>query len=678
MKKQNIILIIAFFACCFGLSAQSIVDYEYWFNQNFSARQQLSANGQKFTLSSANAVSLDDGIHTLHFRAKDANNQWSVVYSQAFYKNTAQGQQSEIVYYEYWFNTNFAGRQQTTLSQPDGSLAVTTVNAASLAEGVHTLHFRARDQRGRWTPVYSQAFYRIPARLATGENNMISGYRYWFNDDIGNAITETLAEPVNPLELERNISIPDDLQFGSHAIHFQFFDLAGGRSVVETEYFNYLEYIPPIDAQKPEIFVQPQDTIYTHNANADALMVWAEVSDGGTLSYQWYSNVDNNNYSGSPVGTDASLFTPSTAQVGTMYYYVIVTNTIDDNGDNGVKVARDTSELAMITVNAVSLPPVDAQKPEIFVQPQDTIYKHNANAVALMVWADVDDDGELSYQWYSNVENNNYSGTPVDANSESYTPNTATSGVMYYYVIVTNTINDNGDGGIKEARDTSAVATIIVIPELSLGDGVVEGIINNVLPYLPTSGITVFLYILDEFLKSSVPENHVLVGVTETDADGRYHFPNLPEGSYIVVVDIDGYNTATSEPVELIDGATNGSVNFSINSDTGTVTAGTPNVSGGNGGGELTSIAELFMPNLKIYPNPFTGEVRITGAMVETRHATSLRTQMQIINATGALVHTQTITNEDETINLEHLPAGVYVFRFEKDGKTHAERVVKN
>jgi len=50
---------------------------------------------------------------------------------------------------------------------------------------------------------------------------------------------------------------------------------------------------------------------------------------------------------------------------------------------------------------------------------------------------------------------------------------------------------------------------------------------------------------------------------------------------------------------------------------------------------------------------------------------------MQIINAAGAIVHVQNIENSDETINLEHLPAGVYIYRFEKDGNVRTERVVK-
>ena len=86
----------------------------------------------------------------------------------------------------------------------------------------------------------------------------------------------------------------------------------------------------------------------------------------------------------------------------------------------------------------------------------------------------------------------------------------------------------------------------------------------------------------------------------------------------------------------------------------------------------VTGTEDVFAPDLKIYPNPFTGEVRIIGA-VETWRAASL----QITNAAGVPVHAQMLANPDEIIRLEHLPAGVYFFRLEKDGKAKTIKVVK-
>jgi len=126
------------------------------------------------------------------------------------------------------------------------------------------------------------------------------------------------------------------------------------------------------------------------------------------------------------------------------------------------------------------------------------------------------------------------------------------------------------------------------------------------------------------------------------------------------LVIVEGKDSTPSEPISLADGQTAGDVNFTVKG--GTVT---PDVT--------TGTEELFAPNLKIYPNPFTNELRITGA-AETVHATSLR----ITNAAGVVVHAQMITGADEIIHLEHLPAGLYFFTFENDGKARTVKVVKN
>jgi uncharacterized repeat protein (TIGR02543 family) len=82
----------------------------------------------------------------------------------------------------------------------------------------------------------------------------------------------------------------------------------------------------------------------------------------------------------------------------------------------------------------------------------------------------------------------------------------------------------------------------------------------------------------------------------------------------------------------------------------------------------VTSTEDHFAPNLKVFPNPFTGEVRITGAE---------GCMLRVITADGAIAHTQKIESPDETLRLDYLPAGVYFFRFEKDGKAKTEKVVK-
>ncbi len=109
-----------------------------------------------------------------------------------------------------------------------------------------------------------------------------------------------------------------------------------------------------VNAQTPSITTQPQgDTVNV--GEAVSLSVTAGVTDGGNLTYQWYSNTSDSNSGGLEI-TDAnsSTYSPDTGTEGTTYYYVIVTNT--NNDVSGVKTATTTSVAVAVIVIAAPLP----------------------------------------------------------------------------------------------------------------------------------------------------------------------------------------------------------------------------------------------------------------------------------------------------------------------------------
>ena len=81
-----------------------------------------------------------------------------------------------------------------------------------------------------------------------------------------------------------------------------------------------------------------------------------------------------------------------------------------------------------------------------------------------------------------------------------------------------------------------------------------------------------------------------------------------------------------------------------------------------------TGVAGALSAEVLLHPNPFAGELHLSGAEGCT---------LTVATSGGAVVHTQKVKSAAETISLERLPAGLYFLRLEKDGKTKTLKAVK-
>lgn len=205
------------------------------------------------------------------------------------------------------------------------------------------------------------------------------------------------------------------------------------------------EPAPLVDAQTPVFKTQPVSG--EHNLNAVVtLTVKAEVSDGGAVTYQWYRN-------DSPIsGATGENYKADTSAPGETSYKVEATNKNDSA--TGKKKASAFSNVA--TIRIVDLSKTNAKVPSISAHPASKTYNKGDAPDALTVTASSTDSGTLTYQWY--VNGNVISG----GTNYNYTPKTDEAGEFTYYVKVTNTITDNGDGGLKSASATSENAVITV------------------------------------------------------------------------------------------------------------------------------------------------------------------------------------------------------------------------
>lgn len=179
-----------------------------------------------------------------------------------------------------------------------------------------------------------------------------------------------------------------------------------------------------------EVTVNNDPTIATQPLNSQsvcqsAIPVNLEVimSDATLVFlYQWYSNSANTSSGGIAIsGATNNTFTPPTNNVGTKYYYCI----ISQNGTAGCAV---TSAVATVIVNTA---------PNFTTQPLSNTYCLGQPASLLSVTY-INGSGIPQYQWYSNTINSNLGGIAIaSANAANFTPNGTLVGTLFYYCIIT-------------------------------------------------------------------------------------------------------------------------------------------------------------------------------------------------------------------------------------------------
>jgi parallel beta-helix repeat protein len=88
---------------------------------------------------------------------------------------------------------------------------------------------------------------------------------------------------------------------------------------------------------------------------------------------------------------------------------------------------------------------------------------------------------------------------------------------------------------------------------------------------------------------------------------------------------------------------------------------------------QATSVADMF-DNLAIgmYPNPASSHVTVTFSTLPTAG-----TKIVIVDITGNEIHSQYVQNSQETINIEHLPSGMYLVKTELQNKHHVQKLIK-
>lgn len=129
MKKLLFItLLVGITGYC--LAQNQIKHYEYWFDDNFSARTSVTTSVVSLYKleSSISTEGLPAGLHTLQIRFQDNAGLWSSTASQFFIKVPKSSDQgNQITKYEYCYDSDHTNLVSQTISASDNVSLTTSI-----------------------------------------------------------------------------------------------------------------------------------------------------------------------------------------------------------------------------------------------------------------------------------------------------------------------------------------------------------------------------------------------------------------------------------------------------------------------------------------------------------------------------------------------------------------------
>ncbi|MDR2601235.1 MAG: hypothetical protein LBC53_02105 [Spirochaetaceae bacterium] len=199
--------------------------------------------------------------------------------------------------------------------------------------------------------------------------------------------------------------------------------------------------IQRVEAVLPEITKDNLiDQTYGVGAEADAYYVQAGGNGAGTLYYQWFKAKSKESGPEWAIeGAKEAHYTPSTEEISTFYYYVTITNEIENNGDGGAKKAVIASKKVKVSV-------VNNASPIIKWPDGVTEFNYTAGEEApqplrpIIIIGSVGETGP-KLQWEA-AESANGPWVIIDgAEAAYYTPVYTEESVIWYRIVVTNIVN---------------------------------------------------------------------------------------------------------------------------------------------------------------------------------------------------------------------------------------------
>ena len=207
MRRILLLLTILTLAAWQG-KAQSMQGYEYWFDDDYTARTAVTSDQPDISFE-VDYSGLLAGLHYLNFRAQGSDGQWGALSRMLVYLTADSRGSTDMVAYEYWMDSDYANRTSVAGS----GVQPFAVDVSNLQTGLHYLNFRAQGSDGQWGALSRMLVY-LTADLR-GSTDMVA-YEYWMDSDYANRTAVSGTAVDSPITLDVS-----NLQFGLHYFNFR-------------------------------------------------------------------------------------------------------------------------------------------------------------------------------------------------------------------------------------------------------------------------------------------------------------------------------------------------------------------------------------------------------------------------------------------------------------------------
>jgi hypothetical protein len=147
------------------VAASGTPQYEYWFDtaHNNKITTSIPSTSNFILLDNIVTTSINNGLHTLHFRFMPDGKKWSSVTSSFFYKdNDVLVAINDLAKYVYWFDNNWQSPKTISIIGTQNIAWTLNTDVADLSEGPHSLSMAFKDDRGKWSSIVTDNFNRGP------------------------------------------------------------------------------------------------------------------------------------------------------------------------------------------------------------------------------------------------------------------------------------------------------------------------------------------------------------------------------------------------------------------------------------------------------------------------------------------------------------------------------------